>query len=109
MTWKRSQPTFWSRVWKGRRPAFAVLLALVTLVGFALSLGLPGLGSACTSVAVLLGVLGLSVASSWHFGRTTIVSIALVEEMEERGIVGPQNGSKPREILHIPEDHREHR
>jgi len=31
----------------------------------------------------------------------------LVEEMEERGIVGPQNGSKPREILHIPEKHRE--
>ncbi len=31
----------------------------------------------------------------------------LVEEMEHRGIVGPQNGSKPREILHIPEAHRE--
>lgn len=29
----------------------------------------------------------------------------IVEEMEERGIVGPQNGSKPREILHIPDDH----
>jgi S-DNA-T family DNA segregation ATPase FtsK/SpoIIIE len=27
----------------------------------------------------------------------------LVEEMEHRGIVGPQNGSKPREILHIPD------
>lgn len=26
----------------------------------------------------------------------------LVEEMEERGIVGPANGSKPREIIHIP-------
>lgn len=26
----------------------------------------------------------------------------LVEEMEERGIVGPANGSKPREILHMP-------
>jgi len=26
----------------------------------------------------------------------------LVEEMEERGIVGPANGSKPREILHLP-------
>ena len=26
----------------------------------------------------------------------------LVEEMEDRGIVGPQNGSKPREIIHIP-------
>ena len=26
----------------------------------------------------------------------------LVEEMEQRGIVGPANGSKPREILHLP-------
>ena len=26
----------------------------------------------------------------------------LVEEMEERGIVGPANGSKPREIIHLP-------
>ena len=26
----------------------------------------------------------------------------LVELMEERGIVGPANGSKPREIIHIP-------
>ncbi len=31
----------------------------------------------------------------------------IVEEMEERGIVGPQNGSKPREIIHIPEKYRE--
>ena len=27
----------------------------------------------------------------------------IVEEMEARGIVGPPNGSKPREILHIPD------
>ena len=27
----------------------------------------------------------------------------LVEEMEMRGIVGPPNGSKPRELLHIPD------
>ena len=27
----------------------------------------------------------------------------LVEEMEERGIVGPANGSKPREIIHFPD------
>lgn len=27
----------------------------------------------------------------------------LVEEMEHRGIVGPANGSKPREIIHIPD------
>lgn len=26
----------------------------------------------------------------------------LVEEMEDRGIVGPANGSKPRELIHIP-------
>ncbi|MCQ2598646.1 MAG: hypothetical protein MJ181_12470, partial [Treponema sp.] len=26
----------------------------------------------------------------------------LVEEMEERGIVGPANGSKPREVIYIP-------
>ena len=25
----------------------------------------------------------------------------LVEEMEERGIVGPANGAKPREIIHM--------
>ncbi len=29
----------------------------------------------------------------------------LVEEMEHRGIVGPQQGSKPREILHVPDRH----
>jgi S-DNA-T family DNA segregation ATPase FtsK/SpoIIIE len=27
----------------------------------------------------------------------------MVEEMERRGIVGPANGSKPRDILHIPD------
>lgn len=26
----------------------------------------------------------------------------LIEDMEARGIVGPQNGSKPREIIHVP-------
>lgn len=31
----------------------------------------------------------------------------IVEEMEARGIVGPQNGSKPREIIHIPDKYRE--
>ncbi|MFO7849520.1 MAG: DNA translocase FtsK [Spirochaetia bacterium] len=31
----------------------------------------------------------------------------LVEEMEMRGIVGPQNGSKPRDILQIPDEYRE--
>lgn len=27
----------------------------------------------------------------------------LVEQMEDMGIVGPQNGSKPREVIHMPE------
>jgi S-DNA-T family DNA segregation ATPase FtsK/SpoIIIE len=27
----------------------------------------------------------------------------LVEQMEARGIVGPANGSKPRDILHVPD------
>lgn len=31
----------------------------------------------------------------------------IVEEMETRGIVGPPNGSKPREVIHIPEKYRE--
>ena len=31
----------------------------------------------------------------------------LVEDMEARGIVGPQNGSKAREILHVPDRHSE--
>ena len=26
----------------------------------------------------------------------------LVEEMEARGIVGPANGSKPRDVIHVP-------
>lgn len=29
----------------------------------------------------------------------------LVEDMEARGIVGPQNGSKPRDILHVPDSY----
>jgi len=31
----------------------------------------------------------------------------LVEEMEKRGIVGPQNGSKPRDVIHLPDKFRE--
>nr|MDA3938332.1 DNA translocase FtsK [Spirochaetia bacterium] len=31
----------------------------------------------------------------------------IVEEMEARGIVGPPNGSKPREILHVPDRGRD--
>jgi S-DNA-T family DNA segregation ATPase FtsK/SpoIIIE len=28
----------------------------------------------------------------------------IIEDMEARGIVGPQNGSKPRELIHIPDN-----
>ena len=31
----------------------------------------------------------------------------LIEEMEARGIIGPPNGSKPREIIHLPDKFRE--
>ncbi len=31
----------------------------------------------------------------------------LVEDMEDRGIVGPPKGSKPREVVHVPESYRE--
>ncbi|MBT3274143.1 MAG: DNA translocase FtsK [Spirochaetales bacterium] len=31
----------------------------------------------------------------------------LVEDMEARGIVGPQQGSKPRDILHVPTNYKE--
>lgn len=31
----------------------------------------------------------------------------IVEDLEERGIVGPQQGSKPREVLHVPDRFRE--
>ena len=31
----------------------------------------------------------------------------LVEEMERRGIVGPQNGSKPRDLIHLPDKFKE--
>jgi len=31
----------------------------------------------------------------------------LIEEMEARGIIGPPNGSKPREIIHLPDKFKE--
>ncbi len=31
----------------------------------------------------------------------------IVEDLEERGIVGPQQGSKPREVIHVPDRLRE--
>jgi S-DNA-T family DNA segregation ATPase FtsK/SpoIIIE len=31
----------------------------------------------------------------------------LVEDLEARGIVGPQNGSKPRELIHVPDQYKE--
>lgn len=30
----------------------------------------------------------------------------IVEEMEDKGVVGPPNGSKPREVLHVPDQYQ---
>ena len=45
-----------------------------------------------------------TVANQQHQERVLTKEDAnrLIEEMEARGIVGPANGSKPREIIHIP-------
>lgn len=52
-------------------------------------------------------VLSAGKASASYLQRRLKVgynrAARLVEEMEERGIVGPPNGSKPREIIHVPD------
>lgn len=51
-------------------------------------------------------VVGAGKASASYLQRRLKIgynrAARLVEEMEERGIVGPQQGSKPRDLLHIP-------
>ena len=51
-------------------------------------------------------VVGAGKASASYLQRKLKIgynrAARLVEEMEERGIVGPANGSKPRELIHIP-------
>lgn len=52
-------------------------------------------------------VVGAGKASASYIQRRLKIgynrAARLVEEMEMRGIVGPANGSKPREVIHIPE------
>jgi hypothetical protein len=69
---------------RGRGRGLAVLLGLSTSLGFLFSLALPEESrGAGTLVAVGLGVLGLSVAAAWYFGKPTFIPITLVQEMKE--------------------------
>ena len=33
----------------------------------------------------------------------------IIDELEDRGIIGPENGSKPREVLMTPYERREYK
>ena len=65
----------------------------------------PGGGDPMMDQALEI-VAGAGKASASYLQRKLKIgynrAARLVEEMEQRGIVGPANGSKPREILHLP-------
>ena len=65
----------------------------------------PGGGDPMMEQALEI-VAGAGKASASYLQRKLKIgynrAARLVEEMEQRGIVGPANGSKPREILHLP-------
>ncbi|MDE0446913.1 MAG: DNA translocase FtsK, partial [Spirochaetaceae bacterium] len=65
----------------------------------------PGAGDPMMEQALEI-VAGAGKASASYLQRKLKIgynrAARLVEEMEQRGIVGPANGSKPREILHLP-------
>ncbi|HAK46949.1 MAG TPA: DNA translocase FtsK [Spirochaeta sp.] len=66
----------------------------------------PGAGDPLMESAVQI-VIDAGKASASYLQRRLKIgynrAARLVEEMEDRGIVGPANGSKPREIIHIPD------
>ena len=74
--------------------------------GSAFELENPGAGDPLMDSAVSIVVDAGKASASYLQRRLKIGynrAARLVEEMEDRGIVGPANGSKPREIIHIPD------
>jgi S-DNA-T family DNA segregation ATPase FtsK/SpoIIIE len=66
----------------------------------------PGAGDPLMDAAVSIVVEAGKASASYLQRRLKIGynrAARLVEEMEDRGIVGPANGSKPRDIIHIPD------
>ena len=66
----------------------------------------PGAGDPLMDAAVSIVVEAGKASASYLQRRLKIGynrAARLVEEMEARGIVGPANGSKPRDIIHIPD------